>query len=205
MTAENPHGPAFWDQRYGASDYVFGTEPNEFLRAQAGAIAGGPVLCLAEGEGRNAVHLATLGHAVTAIDQSAVGLAKARQLAARRGVSLATWVGDIADFALQPGAWGAIVSIFFHLPEAWRRPLHRRVVAGLRPGGVLLLECYTPAQLAYGTGGPKDAALLVTLAQLRAELAGLDFRIGREIERPVIEGSGHTGQAAVVQVVAVKP
>jgi SAM-dependent methyltransferase len=196
----------FWDERYGAAaeSYVFGTEPNDFLAAHAHLIPPGPVLCLGEGEGRNAVFLARRGHAVTAIDQSAVGLAKARQLAAKRGVTITTAVTDLAAYAIVPGAWAGIVAIFVHLPVPLRRAVMSQVVAGLRPGGVYVSEVYAPAQLAFGTGGPKELALLVPLADLRAELAGLDFLTAREVERDVIEGTGHTGRAAVVQVAAVR-
>lgn len=194
-----------WDRRYSAPGYFYGTEPNTFLADVAPAIPPGPVLCLAEGEGRNAVHLATLGHAVTAVDQSAVGLAKAARLATTRGVQLRTVVADLADFAIAPEAWSAVVAIFAHLPPALRRRVLGAVSAGLAPGGFVVLEAYTPAQLAFGTGGPKDPALLVTLRDLRAELAGLEFLIGREIEREIVEGAGHTGRGAVVQVLARRP
>lgn len=201
--APSAFGAPFWDARYGAADgYVFGTEPNDFLRTVAERIPAGPVLCLAEGEGRNAVFLATRGHAVTATDLSATGLAKARALAATRGVPLVTEVADLADYALTPGAWSGIVAIFMHLPPTLRRDVLARAAVGLRPGGVFIMEAYTPAQLAFGTGGPKDPALLPTLAQLRAELPGLEFEIGRELEREVHEGGGHTGRSAVVQVLA---
>jgi SAM-dependent methyltransferase len=193
---------AFWDQRYGsATGFVFGAEPNDFLRDVAGSIpARGPVLCLAEGEGRNAVFLAQRGHAVTAIDQSAVGLAKAAALAASRQVTLVTHVGDLADYDGGNRPWAAIVAIFMHLPPGLRRDVLSRAARWLAPGGVFIGEFYTPAQLAFGTGGPKDPALLPTLADLHAELPGLTFEIGREIEREVVEGPGHTGRAAVVQV-----
>lgn len=201
--APSAFGAPFWDARYGAADgYVFGTEPNDFLRTVAERIPAGPVLCLAEGEGRNAVFLATRGHAVTATDLSATGLAKARALAATRGVPLVTAVADLADYGITPGAWSGIVAIFMHLPPALRRDVLARAAVGLRPGGVFIMEAYTPAQLAFGTGGPKDPALLPTLAQLRAELPGLEFEIGRELEREVHEGGGHTGRSAVVQVLA---
>lgn len=194
---------AFWDQRYATGQRVFGDAPNAFLAASAHLLpTGGPVLCLAEGEGRNAIHLAGLGHAVTALDFSATGLAKARQAAAQRGVALTTLVADLADYRIAPGAWAGIVAIFAHLPPELRRAVHAQVAAGLRPGGVFLLEAYTPAQLAFGTGGPKDPAWLMTLAGLRAELPGLSFEIGREVERDVVEGTGHTGRAAVVQLAA---
>lgn len=204
--ASPTYDASFWDQRYGNTEgFVFGTEPNDFLRDVAASIPAGPVLCLAEGEGRNAVFLARRGHAVTAMDQSAVGLAKAQALAATHGVRLETDRGDLATYALGRARWAGIVAIFMHLPPALRRDVLARAVEALAPGGVFVGEFYTPAQLAFGTGGPKDPALLPTLAELRADLCGLSLELGRELERDVIEGPGHTGRAAVVQVLARKP
>lgn len=195
-----------WDARYADAAFLYGTEPNAFVAGVAAQIpAGGPVLCLAEGEGRNAVHLARLGHAVTAVDSSAVGLAKAARLAAVHGVALTTIAANLEAFTIAPGAWSGIVATWAHLPPPLRRRVHADVVRGLVPGGVYVLEAYTPAQLAFGTGGPKDPALCMTFAALRGELSGLDFIIGRECERDVIEGTGHTGRAAVVQVLARRP
>lgn len=194
-----------WNQRYATKDYFYGTEPNDFVADSAARIPPGPVLCLAEGEGRNAVFLARRGHAVTAVDAAETGLAKARALAASRSVSLTTVVADLADYRIENGAWAGIVSIWVHLPPPLRRRVHAQVVAGLRPGGVFVLEAYTPAQLAFGTGGPKDLNLLMTLPALRNELSGLEFDIGRELEREVHEGSGHNGRSAVVQVLALRP
>ena len=162
-------------------------------------------MALAEGEGRNAVWLATQGLDVLAVDQSAVGLAKARTLAAERGVTLRTQVADLATFDLGTTRWDVIVSIWAHTPPSIRKPLHRRCVEALRPGGLFLLEAYTPAQIALGTGGPKDEAMLMTLAGLREELAGLAFEVGLETVRSVQEGRYHQGESAVVQVVACKP
>jgi SAM-dependent methyltransferase len=168
----------------------------------AAQIPAGPALCLAEGEGRNAVHLATLGHRVTAVDQSAAGLAKARRLAKARGVEIETVLADLGNFIIKPGVWAGIVATFAHLPPTIRCKVHTQAVCGLRPGGVFVLEAYTPAQLAFDTGGPKSPELLMTLAGLRDELAGLEFLVSREIEREVIEGDGHTGRGAVVQILA---
>lgn len=195
----------FWDQRFSGSDYVFGTAPNDFLAAVAPRLPAGPVLCLAEGEGRNAVFLAARGHAVTAVDQSAAGLAKAAALAADRGVPLTTTVADLADYPIAPGTWAGIVAIFIHLPPALRNAVLARAAAGLCPGGVFVLECYTPAQLARTTGGPRDPALLAGLAELQSALPGLDFEIARELDRDVVEGAGHSGLASVVQLLARRP
>lgn len=208
MSAPANPGPAygapFWDQRYHTAgpDFVFGTEPNDFLRSVADRLPPGPVLCLGEGEGRNAVFLARRGHAVTAVDQSAAGLAKAAALAARHGVTLATQVADLDDFVITPGAWSAIVAIFIHLPPELRSRVHRAAAAGLRPGGAFVLECYGPTQLGRGTGGPQNPALLPSLSQLTPDLAGLNLEIAQETERDVIEGTGHTGRAATVQILA---
>ncbi len=204
----NPvYDASFWDQRYGhAGDaYVFGTAPNDFLATSAGRIPAGPVLCLAEGEGRNAVFLARRGHPVTALDQSATGLAKARALAAKEGVPLTTVVADLAEYVITPGAWAGIVAIFMHLPPDLRARVLTQAAAGLAPGGVFILESYTPAQLAFGTGGPRDIALLPTLASLCPLLPGLVLDHAQELERDVQEGGGHTGRSAVVQIVARRP
>lgn len=205
MALTPAYGSEFWDHRYSTSDFVFGTEPNDFLRSVAAHIPAGPVLCLAEGEGRNAVFLAGRGHAVTAVDQSETGLAKARSLATRRQLTLTTIVANLADYVIAPGTWSGIVAIFMHLPPVLRRRVLAQAAAGLHPGGMLVLECYTPAQLTFGTGGPKDPTLMPTLPDLRQELARLDFVIGQEIEREVHEGTGHTGRSAVVQVLARRP
>jgi SAM-dependent methyltransferase len=194
-----------WDEKYGAAGHYYGTEPNEFLREHHAVIpAGGRVLCLAEGEGRNAVFLAQQGFEVVAVDQSPVGLRKAGALAAERGVRIETVLADLADYRIESGGWDGIVSIWCHLPQPLRADVHRQVVAGLRSGGVFLLEAYTPAQLGYGTGGPKSVDLLPTLAELRTELDGLDLVHAVEREREVHEGRGHFGLSAVVDIVAVR-
>lgn len=201
---------ALWDQRYAGPELAYGAEPNDFLREMAPRIPpAGPVLGLGEGQGRNAVYLAGLGHVVTAVDQSPVGLQHAQRLAADRGVGLTTLAADLADanFETVPwkGPWSGIISIFCHLPSALRRSLYPRCAAALAPGGVFILEGYTPRQLEFGTGGPKDADMLDTLAELKDLLPGLDLEIGREVVREIREGALHHGLGAVVQVVARKP
>ncbi|MBA3832849.1 MAG: class I SAM-dependent methyltransferase [Chthoniobacterales bacterium] len=196
-----------WDERYREPDYVYGRKPNDFLAAHASELPKGRVLCLAEGEGRNAVFLAKLGFDVHAIDFSEVGLAKATSLAAQEGVSVATEVADLGNVAFQAGHWNGIVSIFAHIPSASRRALHAQVVEALAPEGVFMLEAYTVRQLkTEGVGGPPEdqSDSFMSLAALREELRGLDFLHGVEIEREVNEGKFHRGQGAVVQVIARK-
>jgi SAM-dependent methyltransferase len=193
-----------WDQRYSETGYAYGTDPNSFLAVYADQIPSGRVLCLAEGQGRNAVFLAQLGFRVTAVDSSAVGLAKARGLAADRGVSIDTIVADLTSYDIETEAWEGIVSIFCHLPPPVRGRLHRQIAGGLSSGGCLILEAYTPRQLAFRSGGPPEADLTVTAEGLGEELVGVRLDILREIERDVIEGKYHTGRGAVVQVLGRK-
>ena len=193
-----------WDERYSQNDYVYGTEPNEFLRAAAAHIPMGRVLSLGEGEGRNAVYLAQLGHSVVAVDQSPVGLAKAQRLATERGTQVEIFCGDLGHYQILPESWAGIVSIFCHLPSRLRKQLYASIVTGLRPGGVFILEAYTPEQLDRGTGGPQDPDMLVSLAELTQELTGLRFIHACELEREVHEGSYHTGSASVVQVICAR-
>lgn len=194
-----------WDQRYSTQDFVYGVEPNDFLARHAHELPAGRILSLAEGEGRNGVWLAARGYQVTGVDSSAVGLAKARKLAHAQGVEIVTVHADLADFAIETAAWDGIVAIFCHLPPVLRRRVFNDCVSGLRPGGVMLLEAYTPEQLRHGTGGPPSAELMLSADILRAELAGLEFLLLQECERAVHEGAGHTGTGAVVQMVARKP
>jgi SAM-dependent methyltransferase len=194
----------FWDERYRADEYAYGREPNEFLRAEAHRIAPGRVLCLAEGEGRNAVYLAGLGHEVTAVDFSVEGLRKAERLAREQQVEIATVHADLATYEPEGSAFTGVVAIWAHLPPSVRRHVHAWIPRALREGGVYILEAYTPQQLAFNTGGPRDAALLMTLVGLKEELSPLTIEIGREVEREVHEGGFHGGPSATVQLVAVR-
>ena len=158
-----------WDERYDREEYAYGKEPNDFLKDHIDMLPAGRTLCIAEGEGRNAVYLASRGHRVTAVDQSLVGLEKARQFAQERYVRIETVHTDLAHFRIFPRSWDVIVSIFAHVPPPLRRVIHREAVAGLRPGGVFVLEAYTPEQLKYKTGGPPVEEMMMTLETLKAE------------------------------------
>ncbi len=199
-----PDPAAHWQARYAAEHYVYGTEPNEFLRDAVAALPPGDALCLADGEGRNSVFLAKRGHRVTAVDLSANGIEKARKLAAERNVTITAVVADLATYDLGVARWDLIVSIFAHTPPAVRQRVHAAVVTALRPGGVFVLEAYTPSQIGRGTGGPATADMTMTLAGLTSELTGLTITHGVELERDIVEGTNHTGIGAVVQVIAAR-
>lgn len=195
---------AAWDERYDTPTYIFGESPNDFLVECATALEPGCAYGFGEGEGRNGVWLATRGFHVCGIDLSARGIAKARALAERVGVVLDLTVGDLGSLVLEPEAYDLVYSIFAHTPSEVRAHAHREAVRALRPGGHFIFEAYRPAQLGRGTGGPQDPALLVALADVQSELAGLEFLVARECDRLVSEGERHTGVASVTQVFARK-
>jgi SAM-dependent methyltransferase len=194
-----------WDMRYREPGYAYGRAPNDFIVAVTASIPRGRILSLAEGEGRNAVYLASLGCRVTAVDSSSAGLRKAEALAAERGVAITAIVADLGHFRILPEHWDGIVSCYCHIPSSIRQALHRAVVRGLKPGGVFVLEAFSKQQLAYNSGGPQDADLLMSLVELKRELTGLEFIRAATLEREVQEGSRHTGLASVVQILARKP
>ena len=194
-----------WDDRYSEPGFAYGTAPNDFLVSVADRIPKGKILSLAEGEGRNAVYLALRGFQVTGVDGSEVGLRKARALAAERGVTIRTIHADLNEFAIAPKEWDGILACFCHTSPALRVALHQAAVRGLKPGGLFVLEAFSKEQLAYKTGGPQSIDMLMSLDDLKQELAGLEFLHAVQIEREVREGQGHTGLASVVQILGIKP
>jgi SAM-dependent methyltransferase len=191
-----------WEQRYGAAEYIYGTEPNDFLRTSVDGFTPGRALCYADGEGRNSVFLAEQGWQVSAIDLTESGVAKTHRLAAERGVTVDAQVADLADYDPGESQWDLIVSIFAHTPPPIRTRVHNAIATALAPGGHLVLEAYTPDQIGRGTGGPPVPELTMTLDELRRDITGLELVHAAELERPVVEGPGHTGVGAVVQVIA---
>lgn len=193
-----------WDQRYRDADYVYGKQANDFLVENVQHLPKGKILSLAEGEGRNAVFLAQQGYAVTAVDSSQVGLDKAQKLAQEYGVEIDTILADLNEFEITPNTWEGIISIFCPLSTQQQQLLYPKIVAGLKPKGVYLVEAYRPEQLAYGTGGGSSVDHMTTQASLEHGLRDLEFVKLESLEREVIEGKFHTGLAAVIQAVAKK-
>jgi SAM-dependent methyltransferase len=195
-----------WNRRFSEPGFLFGTEPNAWLREHAGVWQPGQrVLCVADGEGRNSVWLAAQGLVVEAFDIAETGVAKARQLAAERGVQVDFQVADCDGFAWPAAAYDGIAAIFIQFADpALRQRLFAHMVASLKPGGTLVLQGYTPQQLEYRTGGPPVASHLYTEPMLREAFAALDVVELREYEAEIHEGTGHAGRSALIGLVARK-
>ena len=196
----------FWDQRYSAPEYIFGTSPNLFLASQQHLFKPGDrVLDIACGEGRNSVWLASLGCQVLGMDVSPLALTKARQLAADRGVTVAWQEADVRSWQWQPDAFDAVVCIFIQFADPSQRArLFSGLQTTLKLGGKLVLQGYTPKQVEYKTGGPPQAAHMYTAAMLRDAFAGLDVVHLQEHEDVLSEGTKHVGRSALIDLVAYR-
>jgi SAM-dependent methyltransferase len=196
-----------WDERYGTSEFVFGIEPNSYLAKQAPLLkAGQRALAVADGEGRNSVWLARQGLLVDAFDISSTGVAKAHRLAQDAGVSVDYRVSDCATWVWSADAYDVIAAIFIQFADpTLRARLFAGMATALRPGGLLILQGYTPKQLEYNTGGPGVLENLYTAPMLRAAFAELEIVELEEYEAELGEGTRHAGRSALVGMVARKP
>jgi 2-polyprenyl-3-methyl-5-hydroxy-6-metoxy-1,4-benzoquinol methylase len=197
----------FWDERYDTDAYIFGTAPNVFLASQAELIRPGMrALAIADGEGRNGVWLAGQGVQVHAIDVSPVALEKARKLAAERGVTLEFQQADVLNWTWPQAAYDLVVAIFIQFaPPAERERIIEGIRASLKPGGLLILQGYTPKQVEFATGGPPQAANMYTAGLLRDWFGDWDILHLHEHESFISEGSHHHGMSALIDLVARKP
>ncbi len=184
-----------WDERYAASDLVWSREPNQFVAAEVAGLPPGSAVDLAAGEGRNAIWLASLGWAATAVDFSQVALDKGERLARAAGLDV-TWVCADATTWEPPEPVDLVVIAYLQVPADDRRRAVRGAVEGLTTGGTLLLVAHDSSNLTEGTGGPQDPAVLMTADDVVADLAGLDVEVLRaeRVAREVTSADAHGGE-----------
>jgi SAM-dependent methyltransferase len=198
---------AFWNEKFKAQEHLYGTNPNAYIKQKSPLIkVQGRVLCLGEGEGRNALFLAKAGHDVTAIDASEVGLDKARKLTEYHGHTITTLHMDLAEWEPQAEAFDAVTASYLHLPQPLRGEVFAKAVATLRPGGVFIGEFFSTAQLAYTSGGPKLPELLYSVEDMQKNLEPQAVEIIELIQEitHLDEGTGHRGEASVVRILFKK-
>ncbi len=194
-----------WESRFRAPGYLFGTEPNAFLKSQAHRLhPGQTALSVADGEGRNGVWLAERGLDVLTIDYSPTALDKARALAAERRVPLRTEVTDVFAWRWPRAAFDVIVAIFIFASPEQRPAFFANLKAALKPGGLLLMQGYRPEQLKYRTGGPPEAARMYTRAMLQDAFGDMAELQINEHDSTISEGSAHVGMSALIDLVAKK-
>ncbi len=194
-----------WDERFAQAEPVYGEHPNAYLCAQAHRLTPGcKILVPGDGYGRNGIWLAKQGFQVTTIDLSPVGVERARNAAQAAGLAMSIEEADLATWTWPVGGFDAVASIFLHLPPDLRPQIHGQMLAALKPGGLLIIEAFTPAQLLHSSGGPKQLELLYTTEILQKDFAGAEALELMEVETDLDEGRLHRGRAAVVHGVFQK-
>ena len=196
-----------WETRYNSPDYIFGKAPNYFLvKCKPLLPPSGRVLAVADGEGRNSIWLAEQGLNVHAIDFSPTAQNKARALARERGVHVVFELADVHNWTYPEATYDVVCEIFTQFSTPSERALKwSGMRKALKPGGLLIIQGYTPKQLTYGTGGPKQIDQLYTRSMLEEAFAGFQDMVFIEEELEMHEGTSHSGMSAVIGLTCRKP
>ncbi len=194
----------FWNQRYAVAGYVYGKSPNAFLKESLEGRRPGKALFPAEGEGRNAVYAASLGWESTAFDYSEAACRKAEALARERGVRIEYQISGIESYPYPEAAFSMVGLFFAHLPPETRQFLHRKAMRSLHPGGTIILEAFSKAQLELDSGGPKREDMLFSKEELAKDFSGLHIELLEETEIVFSEGPYHNGPARVVRLLGAR-
>jgi len=186
-----PPSASEWNAKYQAAAEVPPEEPAAFVRELLPLLPLGPALDLACGTGRHTLLLAARDQPVTAVDSSAVALEILERRAhvancvvtrvehveqvpnRRRGVQL--WQGDLEEMTLPSQAFSLILCVNY-----LQRSLFPQIERALVPGGVLLFETYTVAQLEFA-GGPRNPKYLLEPGELRTAFPALRGLFYREL------------------------
>ncbi len=188
-----------WDERFTQAEPVYGEQPNAYLRAQSLRLSPAcKILVPGDGYGRNGIWLASQGFKVSTVDLSPVGVARARQSAQAASLTMSIEQAELSSWIWPVGEFDAVASIFLHLPPEVRPRVHAKMLGALKPGGLLIIEAFTPAQLRHSSGGPKQVGLLYNDEILRKDFAGAEVLELQELEVEIDEGHMHRGPAAVV-------
>lgn len=199
----------FWDERYSQQEFVYGEEPNEYLKEKLKGLAPGKVLFAAEGEGRNAVFAAKSGWIVSAFDQSEAGKRKAELLAVKNGIEIDYVISDVENVDYPENYFDSLVLVFAHFHSDRRKAYHQKLSAYLKKGGFLILEAFCKHQLVNQkenpkAGGPKDSDMLYDLAEIKFDFEGFEFIEAVQVVTELNEGNFHMGKADVIRIVAIK-
>jgi cyclopropane fatty-acyl-phospholipid synthase-like methyltransferase len=193
---------AVWDERFSQAEPVYGLVPNGFLQAEVTRLTPGmKVFVPADGYGRNGVWLAQQGFQVHTVDLSAVGVERARKAAQAAGVEMTMEAADLAAWNWPVAEYDAVASIFLHVPPEPRAKIHKSMLGALKPGGIIIFQAFSPAQLRYTSGGPKQVDLLYSAETLREDFRGAEVLLLEEKEVVLNEGRMHSGPGRVVQAI----
>lgn len=193
----------FWNNKFSQADYFYGLNPNRFLASQINLLKNHKkLLCLGEGEGRNAIFFAKNGFEVSAIDASNLGLEKLQNRAIEENINIKTICMDLNDWEVKT-KYDVIVASYLHMYKNEREKLFQKIEDSLNTNGYFIAEFFSTKQLSYKSGGPKDLDLLYTVEDFSNHFNLCKKNITEEIVT-LDEGIGHQGEACVIRVVVQK-
>ncbi|AXH11204.1 SAM-dependent methyltransferase [Halarcobacter bivalviorum] len=193
----------FWNQKFSRDGFLYGLKPNSFISSKIKSFpANSKVLCLGEGEGRNAIFLAQRGFEVSAIDASDIGLSKLQQRAKEEGLNIKTICIDLNEWEVEE-KYDVIVASYLHMYEKDRDRLFDNIDESLKENGIFVGEFFSQNQLKYDSGGPKDKELLYKVEDFKTHYTFSEAQVKEQITI-LDEGKGHQGEASVIRVVLQK-
>jgi hypothetical protein len=194
----------FWNDKFKTQEYLYGLNPNAYIKEKSALLKPqSNILCLAEGEGRNALHLALLGHALSALDASNIAMDKLHQLLAQHGYSIDTQVLDLAHWQPLEALYDAITTSYLHIPKPLLAQTLQNSIKTLKRDGLFIGEFFSINQLRYNSGGPKALEMLYCIEDF-AMHQGVEFIELKEEIVELDEGVGHQGEASVIRVLFKK-
>ena len=200
----------FWNERYAAKEYVYGTEPSVFFKNVLTEFhLKGKMLLPGEGEGRNAVYAAKTGLDITAFDQSIEGQKKALKLAKSNNVKITYLLGGIEEVKFAESSFDAIALSFVHFPPQLRSSYHMQLAKLLKKDGLVILEGFSKKQFEFfklnpKAGGPKNLDLLFSLEEIKNDFPQFTILKIEERVLELDEGTYHKGQSSVIRFIGRK-
>lgn len=200
----NNYESEFWNQRFSAEEFTYGTEPNTFFKESIDKLSPGKILLIGEGEGRNAVYAAKLGWTVDAVDFSSTAREKAITLAAQNNVTINYQISNLDLFTPTKNYYDAVGIIFVHLNPEIRTSVHQRLFDSLKSNGRIIMEVFSKEQLGKTTGGPQDINMLYSEADIRKSFPHFKYEYLKEQSVYLSEGKHHSGEGSVVRFIGQK-
>lgn len=194
----------FWNNKYSVKEYIYGKEPNEFMRTALEHLTPGKALFVGEGEGRNSVFAAEQGWDVDALDSSSAAMEKALKLAGERNLKINYHLTDVHDYNYAEKKYDLAVLIYLHLQESERTELHKKIIESLTKDGIVILEAFEKSQINNNSGGPKNPDLLYTFEDIINDFIDLEFLELSKSSTPLNEGRHHNGNAEIIRFIGKK-
>jgi cyclopropane fatty-acyl-phospholipid synthase-like methyltransferase len=199
----------FWNERYSSEEYIYGKEPNNFLKQELVKLEKGKILFPCEGEGRNSVFAAKLGWEAYGFDQSIKGKEKAENLAKENCVKIDYKVKHLEEIEYNTNYFDVIAYIYSHFPSKNKKQYFSKLDKYLKVGGYVIFEGFSKKHLEYNSknpfvGGPRELDLLFSIEEIKEFFNNYDFLYLEELEIELKEGNFHNGLGSVIRFLGKK-